>query len=182
MTTQLAIDTSHSSIGFTVRHMMFAKVRGHFGQWKGTIAFDEADPTRSRVEVHIDAASIDTREPKRDAHLRSPDFLDAEKHPALDFISGKIESLGGTRYRVDGALTIRGTTKAVVLEAELLGKGKDPWGNERVGFHATTRINRKEFGLTWNQALETGGILVGEEVEISLDVEAVKADAATQAA
>jgi polyisoprenoid-binding protein YceI len=175
------IDTSHSGVHFSVRHMVIAKVRGAFTRFSGSVELDETNPAASKVAVRIDAASIDTREEKRDAHLRSPDFFDVEKYPELTFESTKVEKLDDERYRVTGDLTIHGVTKEVVLDAESLGVGKDPWGNDRVAFSATTSVNRKDFGLTWNQALETGGVLVGEKIEISLDVQAVKA-AATKAA
>src|SRR6188768_771395 len=169
------IDTSHSGIHFSVRHMVIAKVRGAFDRFSGVVELDEANPEASKVSVRIEAASIDTREEKRDAHLRSADFFDVEKYPELTFTSTKIEKLGGDDYRVTGDLTIHGVTKEVVLDAESLGAGKDPWGNDRIAFSAKTAVNRKDFGLTWNQALETGGVLVGEKIEISLDVQAVKA-------
>ena len=176
------IDTSHSGVHFTVRHMVISKVRGAFGRWQGVVDFDEQDPSQSRVSVRIDAASIDTREPKRDAHLKSADFFDVEAHPALTFESTKVEKRDGDRYLVTGDLTIRGVTRQVELETEYLGTGKDPWGNARLGFAARTSINRKEFGLNWNQVLEAGGVLVGEKIEIALDVEAVREQAAEQAA
>jgi polyisoprenoid-binding protein YceI len=176
------IDTSHSGVHFTVRHMVISKVRGAFARWQGVIEFDAEDPSRSKVSARIEAASIDTREEKRDAHLRSADFFDVEHHAALTFESTNIEKLDGNEYRVSGDLTIRGVTKPVVLEAEYLGGGKDPWGNERLGFQAHATINRKDFGLGWNQVLEAGGVLVGEKIEISIDVEAVKAEAAERAA
>jgi polyisoprenoid-binding protein YceI len=176
------IDPSHSGVHFTVRHMVISKVRGAFERWQGTVDFDEQNPSASKVAVSIDAASIATREEKRDAHLRSPDFLDVEKYPQLTFASTKVEKLDGGDYRVSGDLTLHGVTKPVVLEAEFLGGGKDPWGNERIGFAARTTINRKEFGLNWNQVLEAGGVLVGEKIEITLDVQAVKAQASEKAA
>jgi polyisoprenoid-binding protein YceI len=175
------IDTSHSGVHFTVRHMVIAKVRGAFDRWQGTIQLDEQNPAASKVSARIEAASINTREEKRDGHLRSPDFFDVEKYPELTFESTKVERVGDSRYRVTGNLTIHGVTKEVALDAESLGSGKDPWGNERMAFQAAISINRKDFGLNWNQALEAGGVLVGENVEVSLDVQAVKA-AATQAA
>ena len=175
------IDTSHSGIHFSVRHMVIAKVRGAFDRFSGVVELDESNPAASKVSVRIEAASIDTREEKRDAHLRSADFFDVAQYPELTFTSTKIEKLGGDDYRVTGDLTIHGVTKEVVLDAESLGAGKDPWGNDRIAFSAKTAVNRKDFGLTWNQALETGGVLVGEKIEISLDVQAVKA-AASKAA
>ncbi len=170
-----SFDTAHSSIGFTVRHLMISKVRGHFGRWTGTFDYDEQDPTRSRLEVQIDAASIDTREDKRDAHLRSPDFFDVEKYPQLTFKSTRVERDGGDDFVVTGDLAIHGVTRAVSLKVEGLGRSKDPWGGERVGFSASTSINRKDFGLHWNVALETGGVLVGEKIEIAIEIEAVRA-------
>jgi polyisoprenoid-binding protein YceI len=175
------IDTSHSGVHFTVRHMVIAKVRGAFDRWQGTFELDAANPAASRISVHIDAASINTREEKRDAHLRSADFFDVAQYPELVFDSTNVDKVDDAHYRVTGNLTIHGVTKEVELDAESLGSGKDPWGNERIAFQAQTAINRKDFGLSWNQALETGGVLVGEKVEISLDIQAVKA-AAAQAA
>ncbi len=175
------IDTSHSGIHFSVRHMVIAKVRGAFDRFEGTFQLDDANPAASKVSVRIDASSINTREEKRDAHLRSADFFDVEKYPELTFESTKVEKVDDVSYRLTGALTIHGVTKEVVLEAESLGTGKDPWGNDRIAFQAQTSVNRKDFGLNWNQALEAGGVLVGDKIEISLDVQAVKA-AATKAA
>jgi polyisoprenoid-binding protein YceI len=138
------IDNSHSDIGFSVRHMVFAKVRGHFNKWSAELAFDDADPTKSSVNVTIDADSIDTREEKRDGHLRSPDFLDAEKYPKITFKSTSVERAGGNAYRVHGQLTIRDTTKPAVLDVEEVGRGKDPWGNSRVAFAAKTSVDRRD--------------------------------------
>jgi polyisoprenoid-binding protein YceI len=176
------IDTAHSGIHFTVRHMVVSKVRGAFLRWQGTVGFDEQNPSASKVSVRIEAASVDTREPKRDAHLRSPDFFDTEKYPELSFESTKVEKLEDGEYRVTGDLTLHGITKPVVLSASFLGAGKDPWGNRRLGFEAHASLNRKEFGLGWNQVLEAGGVLVGEKIEIDLDVEAIEAQAAERAA
>jgi polyisoprenoid-binding protein YceI len=153
---------------------MISKVRGSFDKWTGTFQYDESDPTSTQIDVRIEAASINTKEDKRDAHLRSPDFFDVESHPELRFKSTLVRQ-DGDDYVVAGELTIRGVTRAVELTVERLGSGRDPWGGERAGFSAKTSINRKDFGLTWNQALETGGVLVGEKVEITLDVEAVRA-------
>lgn len=176
------IDPSHSGIHFTVRHMVVSKVRGTFERWEGSIELDEANPSASKVTVHIEPASITTHEPQRDTHLRSPDFFDVEKYPALTFVSTRVEKVGDNGYRVTGDLTLRGVTKRVVLDVEALGTGKDPYGNERIGFQAETSINRKDFGLNWNQVLEAGGVLVGDKVEISLDVQAVRVESAAQAA
>ena len=169
------IDSSHSSLHFSVRHLVIAKVRGSFARWSGTIQVPEGDFSKATVAVTIDASSIDTGVADRDTHLRSPDFFDVEKFPELHFRSKRIEPVDDTRYRVSGDLTIRGVTREVVLEAEYGGRGKDPWGNERIGFVAKASIDRKEFGLTWNQALETGGILVGDRIDIELDVQGVRA-------
>jgi len=168
------IDPSHSAIAFSVRHMVVSKTRGRFLKWSGQIRFDPDEPAASSVEVTIDPASLDTAEPQRDAHLRSADFFDVEKFPTASFRSTKVEGLAGDRYRITGNLTLHGVTKAVVLDATYEGSGKDPWGGERAGFVASTSIDRRDFGLEWNKALETGGLLVGEKVELTLEVEAVK--------
>jgi polyisoprenoid-binding protein YceI len=175
------IDVSHSAIQFSVRHMVIAKVHGRFARWSGTIDLDSQDLTRSSVEVKIDATSIDTQVPDRDTHLRSPDFLDVVKYPELSFRSKRIEKAGAA-YRVTGDLSIHGVTREVALEAEFAGTAKDPWGNERAAFTAKTSLDRKDFGLVWNAALEAGGVLVGEKVEIAIEIEAVKKSAATPAA
>ena len=176
------IDSSHSGIHFAVRHMVVSKVRGAFTKYQGTINFDEQKPEASKVSVRIEAASIDTREPQRDGHLRSADFFDVERFPTLSFESTKVEKLKGERYRVSGDLVIHGVTQPVELEVEYLGVGKDPWGNERIGFQAETSVSRKDFGLSWNQALEAGGVLVGDKVEISIDAQGVKAQSSSKAA
>jgi polyisoprenoid-binding protein YceI len=175
------IDTAHSAVQFSVRHMVIAKVRGAFSRFDAKVAFDEEHPERSSVTARIDAASIDTHEPKRDEHLRSADFLDVANHPHLEFRSTRVEKRG-ERYRVFGELSIRGVTREVELDAEYLGTGKDPWGNERLAFSARTKVNRKDFGLAWNQVLETGGVLVGEDIEINLDIQGVREQAAERAA
>lgn len=168
------IDPAHSLVEFSAKHMMFATVKGRFGTVRGTITAHEPDHTASKVEVEIDAASIDTRDEKRDAHLRSADFLDVEHSPTLTFTSSKVEPLGGGRLRVTGNLTIRGVTRPVVLEAEETGRGRSPWGQEVIGFSARTEINRKDWGLNWNVALEAGGVLVSEKVKIDLEIEATR--------
>lgn len=168
------IDPVHSEIAFSVRHMMVATVRGRFNQFQGVIEFDPNHPESGRVEVTIDAASIDTRNEQRDNHLRSPDFLNVEQYPTITFVSKRIEPLGDNRFRVIGDLTIRGVTKEVALEAEFLGVGRDPWGGERAGFTARTKLNRHDFGASWNVALEAGGFLVGDTLEVTLDIEAVR--------
>jgi polyisoprenoid-binding protein YceI len=171
--TTYTIDYTHSDVTFSVRHMVFAKVRGHFTKWTADLAFDPADPSKDSVSVTVDTASIDTREPQRDTHLKSPDFLDAEKFPQFTYKSTKVERAGDKKYTVTGDLTLHGVTKSVKLEVEELGGGKDPWGNQRVAFSGKTRIDRGDFGLKWNQALETGGVLVGEHIDVEIDVEAI---------
>ncbi|MCB9592868.1 MAG: YceI family protein [Sandaracinaceae bacterium] len=182
MTTQRwNIDITHSGINFSVRHMVFAKVRGRFAKWSGLVQFDPDQPTRGQVEVTIDAASIDTGVADRDKHLRSADFFDAERFTTLRFESTKFEQNDGGELKVHGALTLRDITRDVVLDASFLGAGKDPWGNQRVAFSASTSVDRRDFGLEWNQALEAGGLLVGERVDIEIEVQAVAA-ASEQAA
>ncbi|HEX6132634.1 MAG TPA: YceI family protein [Longimicrobiales bacterium] len=169
------LDPDHTQVGFAVRHMMFATVKGQFGTVSGELRLSEEDPSSSEIEVQIEAASIDTRSEQRDAHLRSADFLDADNHPHLTFVAREIVPLGGSRYRVTGDLMIRGVTREVVLEAEETGRGQDPWGQQKLGFTASTSIDRKDYGLKWNQALEAGGVLVGDEVRIHIDGQAIKA-------
>jgi polyisoprenoid-binding protein YceI len=180
-TNRWEIDTSHSAIHFWVRHLVISKVHGRFAKWSGTVTLDEQDLAASTVEVRIDAASIDTQVADRDAHLRSADFLDAANHPALTFASKKIEK-AGEGYRVTGDLTLRGVTRQVTLDAEFAGLAKDPWGNQRAGFSAKAALDRRDYGLVWNAALEAGGVLVGEKVEISIELEAVKQVAAVPVA
>jgi polyisoprenoid-binding protein YceI len=168
------IDASHSQVTFTVRHMMISNVRGRFENFSGTVDFNEQDPTRSSVDVQIEAASINTRDEKRDGHLKSPDFLEAERHPYLTFKSKRVQKTGEGSGRIIGDLTIRGVTKEVVLDVDYNGQAKSPWGTLSAGFTASTKINRKDWGLNWNVALETGGLLVGEEVKIDIELEVVK--------
>lgn len=168
-------DPAHSSITAVARHLMVTKVRGTFERFSGTIHVAER-PEDSRVEVEIDAASIDTGVPDRDAHLRSPDFLDVERYPTITFRSTGLEPLGGTRFRLPGELTIRGVTRPVVLEAEYLGAVTDPWGNRKIGFTATGEIDREEFGITWNQVLEAGGVLVGPKLKVEIEIQAARAE------
>jgi polyisoprenoid-binding protein YceI len=170
------IDAAHTEVGFEVKHLMISTVRGRFGAVNGTIDLNEAEPYRSSVEVEIDAASIDTRQEQRDAHLRSADFFDVQRFPAITFRSTKVDSPSLGRYVVRGDLTVRDVTREVALEVTDEGRGTDPWGGERAGFSASTKIDRRDFGLTWNQALETGGVLVGNEIKIVLDVQAVRAE------
>ena len=171
------IDPAHSGIHFTVRHMVVSKVRGRFSRFQGDVQFDPARPGAAKVEVTVDASSIDTNEPKRDDHLRSPDFFDVAKYPALTFLSTRVEPKGEGRLAITGNLSLHGVTREVVLDTEVLGVGKDPFGAQRAGFTARTFIDRKEYGLGWNQLLEAGGVLVGDKIEIELDIEAVAAAA-----
>jgi polyisoprenoid-binding protein YceI len=176
-TTTWTIDPAHSSVEFAVKHMMFTTVRGRFKDVKGTVVVDEQNPNNSKVDVEIGAASIDTGVADRDGHLRSADFLDVENHPTLTFRSKRVEGAmksEGDRFKVVGDLTIRGTTFEVTLDCEYEGTGKDPWGGIRAGARATTKIDRRDWGLKWNQALETGGILVANEVRIEIELQAVK--------
>jgi polyisoprenoid-binding protein YceI len=176
-TTRWTIDPAHTRVAFSVKHMMFTTVRGRFAEVSGSIEVVDAAPERSAVEVDIEAASIDTHAEDRDAHLRSPDFLDVENHPRVTFRSRRVEGAAeepGATFRVVGDLTIRDVTREVVLEARFEGTGTDPWGGTRAGFHAETTVDRRDFGLVWNQPLESGGVLVGHDVVIELDVQAVK--------
>jgi len=172
------IDSSHSGIHFSVRHLVIAKVRGQFSRWTGTLEVPGTDFTRASLDVVIDASSIDTGVADRDAHLRSGDFFDVEGYPEITFKSTSVKATGPDRLHVGGTLTIKGVTRDVVLDVEVLGQAKDPWGNERAAFSATTSVDRREFGLTWNQALETGGVMVGDRIDITIDIEAVRQAAA----
>ncbi|WP_114312681.1 YceI family protein [Thermus caldifontis] len=168
------LDPAHTSIEFAVRHMMIATVKGTLNLKEGLVETDKTGRPL-RVEARLDARSIHTGVPDRDNHLRSPDFLDAERFPEILFKGTRITPLGEGRYRVEGELTIRGVTQTLAFEVETRGPAKDPWGNERVAAHFEGKLNRKDFGLTWNVPLELGGVLVGEEVRFSVDTEAVKA-------
>jgi polyisoprenoid-binding protein YceI len=176
-TTTWQIDPAHTDVGFEVKHLMISKVRGRFGTVSGTIQLDEADLTKSSVTAEIDVTTIDTREAQRDGHLRSADFFDVENFPTITFRSTRVEREGEDRATVVGDLTIRGVTREVKLSVEEEGTAKDPWGGDRIAFSATAKIDRRDFGLTWNQALETGGVLVANEIKLILDVQAVKAPA-----
>lgn len=176
-TTTWTIDPAHTQVGFTVKHMMITKVRGRFTGVSGQIQLDEQDPTRSVVEVDIETSSIDTRQEDRDKHLRSGDFFDVESHPSMKFRSKRVEGSSlepGSSFQITGDLTIRGVTEEVTLDAEYGGIGGDPWGGQRIAFSATGTVDRRKFGLEWNQALEAGGVLVGNDVRLELDVQAVK--------
>ena len=169
------IDPAHTHVEFAVRHLMISTVKGRFAGVQGTVWIDESDPSAVEVDVRIDAATIDTREAQRDAHLKSADFFDVEKYPDLTFRNARVLDSTGEEFRLSGDLTIHGVTRPVTLVVNREGRAKDPWGGERAGFSATTKINRREFGLTWNQALETGGFVVGDEIRITIDVELVRA-------
>jgi len=174
MTNKWDFDFAHSSVNFHVRHLMVSKVHGRFTKWNGTLELDENDLTKSRLDVTIDAASVDTKEPKRDDHLRSPDFFDVEKFPTLTFKSHSVARVEGDEFRLTGDLTIHGVTREVTLDVVSFGRTADPWGNEKAGFGATTKIKRSDYGLLWNAALETGGVVVGDDVKIAIDVELTK--------
>ncbi len=175
-TTTWTIDPQHSQVEFEVKHMMFAKVRGRFGELEGTVELaPEEEVESSRVEAVIQAASIDTGQDDRDEHLRAADFFDVEQYPELRFESRAVRHGEDGKLTVVGDLQIRDVTREVELDVTRLGSGTDPWGNERVGFSGTTTIDRRDFGLTWNQALEAGGVLVGNDVRITLDIQAVQA-------
>ena len=171
------VDKAHTSVEFAVRHMMFTTVRGRFTAFEINVDFDQANPEGSSLEAKIEAASVDTRDVDRDTHLRSADFFDAEKYPFLVFKSRRIERASNGRYRIIGDLTIRGVTKEVALDTEFAGTGKNPWGATVAAFSAETKIDRKQFGLNWNAALEAGGVLVGDEVKIQLEVELTQQNA-----
>jgi polyisoprenoid-binding protein YceI len=168
------IDPSHSRFGFTVRHMGFTKVRGHFEHFEGTVQMSPDDLTTLRAEATVQSASITTADPKRDEHLRSEDFFNVQVNPALTFKSTGVRSVDGQRFTLLGELSMRGVTKPVEFDAEYLGEGTDPWGGTRVAFEAHTTINRKDFGLNWNAVLEAGGLLVSEDVRIDLEIQAVQ--------
>jgi polyisoprenoid-binding protein YceI len=174
-------DPAHSAIQFSVRHLVVARVHGAFRRWKAELHLDETDLCRSTVDVTIEAASIDTGVDKRDADLRGAGFLDAELHPQLTFRSRHIEPAGADRYRVIGDLTIRGITREGVLEAEAGGFTMDPWGGRRGGFSARTHFARSDFGMVWNQVLETGGVMIGDRVDIAIDLEVVSQAASVAA-
>ncbi|HEX4275869.1 MAG TPA: YceI family protein [Bryobacteraceae bacterium] len=175
MKTTYEIDSAHSSAQFSVRHMMITNVRGGFSSIKGTAVYDSDNPAASTVEAVIDVNTINTLDAQRDGHLKSADFLDAEKYPTITFKSTKVEYGNPGEGKVTGDLTIHGVTKQVTLNVEgPTAEGKDPWGNTRAGASATTKIKRSDFGLTWNAALETGGIMVGDELKIEIEVEMIK--------
>jgi polyisoprenoid-binding protein YceI len=168
------LDPLHTLVEFSARHLMIANVKGRFGEVQGTVTADLADPKSAQVDVIMGAASIDTRVGDRDTHLRSADFLDTDNHPTITYRSKRVEPISERQYRMVGDLTIRGTTREVPLTVEYLGQLKDPWGNDRAAFGASGIINRHDFGLNWNATLETGGVLVGSEVKISIETELVR--------
>jgi len=177
-TNRWEIDSSHSSVHFSVRHLVIAKVRGTFARWSGTVDVPGGDFSKATVAVTIDASSIHTGVEQRDAHLKSPDFFDVAQFPELRFVGKRVQPRSGAEIDVIGDLTIKGITREVVLHVEQHGEAKDPWGNLRAAFTAKTSIDRKDFGLTWNQALEAGGVMVGDRVDIEAEIEAVKQVAA----
>mgnify|MGYP001582462887 CR=1 FL=1 len=176
------IDPSHSSIGFSARHLMFTKVRGTFATFSGEVELDPTAPEKGSATFVVEAASVATRDEKRDAHLRSADFFDAEKHPRITFASTRVTSKGDTRYAVRGDLTIRGTSKPVVLDVELAGVQKSPWGTNVAGLTATASIDRRDWGLVWNVPLESGGLLVSEKVDLDIELQLVEQTVPARAA
>ncbi|HET8617460.1 MAG TPA: YceI family protein [Acidimicrobiales bacterium] len=174
LTGTYAIDPSHSRIGFVARHAMVTKVRGSFNEFEGSGHFDAEDPTRSHLQLTIQAASIDTRNADRDGHLRSNDFFDMETYPTITFVSTAVAQTGDAEYRVTGDLTIKGVSRPVTVELEYTGTAVDPYGNQRIGFEGKTTVNRKEWGVNWNAALEAGGLLVSEKVTLEFDVSAIR--------
>jgi polyisoprenoid-binding protein YceI len=173
--TAWTVDATHTDAGFAVKHLMISTVRGRFAAVSGTVEFDPSDLSTGQARITIDAASIDTREAKRDEHLKSADFFDVANFPAITFASRRVQNVKGNQFTLVGDLTIKDVTREVALAVESNGLQADPWGGQRAGFSAKLVINRKDFGLTWNVALETGGLLVGEDVKITLEVELVKA-------
>jgi polyisoprenoid-binding protein YceI len=177
LTGTYAIDPSHSRVGFVARHAMVTKVRGSFNEFEGSGHFDAVDPSKSHLQLTIQAASIDTRNADRDAHLRSNDFFDMETHPTITFVSTAVVQTGDDEYRVTGDLTIKGVTRPVTVELEYTGTAVDPFGNQRIGFEGKTTVNRKDWGVNWNAALEAGGVLVSEKVTLELEVSAIRSAA-----
>ena len=166
-------DKSHTTVGFQVRHI-FTMLGGKFQDFSGTIRVDRAKPENSTVEFTVQVASINTNDPKRDEHLKSPDFFDVAKYPTITFKSTSVKPSGDNAYQVTGDLTMRGVTKSITIPVTFLGEGKDPWGNEKMGFETSTTLNRKDYGINWNKTLDQGGVLVGDEVKVQVSVEANK--------
>jgi polyisoprenoid-binding protein YceI len=178
--TQWTIDPAHSAAHFSVRHLMISNVRGEFSKLSGNVLIDPVDPARSSVEVNMETTSVNTREPQRDEHLRSADFFDVANHPAIKFKSKKVVAAGGDRYKLTGDLTIRGVTKEVTFDVEgPTAAVKDPWGNVRAGVSASAKINRKDFGLVWNALTEAGGVVVGDEISVTIEAELIQKVAST---
>ncbi len=169
-----AIDAAHSRVGFVARHAMVTKVRGSFTQFEGTATLDFADPARSTADIAIEVASIDTRQAQRDEHLRTNEFFDAATYPQITFRANRVEHVDGDDYRLTGDLTIKGVTKPVTVDFEYSGAAKDPFGNVRLGFEGRTTINRSDFGVSFNAALETGGVLVSEKIQLEFEISAIK--------
>jgi polyisoprenoid-binding protein YceI len=174
LTGEYTVDVAHSRIGFVARHAMVTKVRGSFNEFEGGGYFDAADPSRSKLQVTIKAASIDTRNADRDAHLRSNDFFDMDNYPEIGFVSTSVEALDDSTYRVTGDLTIKGVTRSVTIDFETTGTAIDPWGNQRLGLEGKATVNRKDWGVSFNAPLEAGGVLVSEKVSLEFDVSAIK--------
>ncbi|TDT30279.1 polyisoprenoid-binding protein YceI [Streptomyces sp. BK208] len=174
LTGDYTVDPAHTTIGFTARHAMVTNVKGKFLDFTGTLHLDGADPSRSTASLDITMDSIDTGSPDRDGHLRSADFFNTGEHPTMTFRSTKAESLGGDDYRITGDLSILGTTRPLTIDLEYYGAAKDPFGNERVGFEGKAEIKRSEWGLTWNAALETGGVLVSDKIKLNFDISAIR--------
>ena len=172
-TDTFAIDTDHSEVGFSVRHLV-SRTRGRFARFSGEIRLDREQPERSSVVFEVDPASIDTRQPDRDAHLKSGDFFDVERHPVVRFTSDRMTTLGGGKFRVEGTLALRGILKPMALEVTYHGVAKDPWGGERAGFSTQAVVNRKEFGMVWNTALDNGGVILGDDVTLTIDLETIR--------
>lgn len=168
------IDGSHSRVQFSARHMMISTVRGEFAKFSGTVEFDEKNPAATKVDVSVDTASVNTKDEKRDGHLKSPDFFEVEKFPTMSFKSKKVTSVDGNSAKLVGDLTIKGVTHEATLDTEYNGTAKAPWGTTSAGFTASGKINREDWGLTWNAPLETGGVLVGKDIKIEIDLEIVK--------
>lgn len=171
MAADYEVDAAHSHVGFSIRHIV-SKVPGFFKDYNGTFNFDEKNPEKSKAKFEIKTASINTGNVKRDDHLRNEDFFDAKKYPSIQFESKKVTSLGGNKYKLEGDMTMRGVTKPVSFDVEYTGAAKDPWGNMKAGFSATAQIKRKDWGLSWNKALDNGGLVLGEDVTITVEVEA----------
>jgi polyisoprenoid-binding protein YceI len=179
MKTTYQIDPAHSGVHFSVRHLMLSNVRGTFSGVKGTVIYDSADPSATQVDATIDAATISTGDPKRDGHLKSADFLDVEKYPAITFKAKRTEKTGDGEFKVTGDLTIRDTTREVTLNVEdVSSEAKDPWGGTRIGASAKSKVDRQQFGITWNSPLETGGVVVGNEVKLEFDLQFTKVQTA----